>query len=246
MRAWVSENGTIEVIPCGVDLQNFNVLPQAVARQQLGLALDQKIVLYVGRFDPRKGIDTVLQALEHSSLQAQPQLQMLLVGGGNSQLDQQEQKRLEQLVQDKGLSTFVTFVGAVEHAHLAQYYAAADVCVVPSHYEPFGLVAVEAMACCTPVVASDVGGLRYSIVSEETGLLVPPQDATAFATAIAHILDNPAERDRMGQNGRARVESTFDWHVVAEQLDHLYTKQLSSLSQEFFQETAQKATSKVA
>jgi D-inositol-3-phosphate glycosyltransferase len=246
MRTWVSENGTIEVIPCGVDLQNFQVVPQAVARQQLDLALDQKIVLYVGRFDPRKGIDTVLQALEHPSLRTQPKFQVLLVGGGNSQLDQQEQKRLEQLVQDKGLSTSVTFVGAVEHAHLAQYYAAADVCVVPSHYEPFGLVAVEAMACSTPVVASNVGGLRYSVVSGETGLLVPPQDATAFATAIARILDNPAERDRMGQNGRARVESTFDWHIVAEHLDHLYTKQLASLSQEFFQETTKTATTKVA
>jgi D-inositol-3-phosphate glycosyltransferase len=105
---------------------------------------------------------------------------------------------------------------------------------------------VEAMACSTPVVASNVGGLRYSVVSGETGLLVPPQDATAFATAIARILDNPAERDRMGQNGRARVESTFDWHIVAEHLDHLYTKQLASLSQEFFQETTKTATTKVA
>lgn len=246
MRAWVSANGTIEVIPCGVDIQNFKIFPRSVARQQLGLALNQKIILYVGRFDPRKGIDTLLQAIDSPQLREQQNLQVLLVGGGSSQFDLEEQQRLKQLVRGKGLSTQITFVGSVDHEHLAQYYTAADVCVIPSHYEPFGLVAVESMACYTPVVASDVGGLRYSIVSEETGLLVPPQDAPAFATAIARILANPAERDRMGQNGRTRVESTFDWHIIAAKLDELYTQQLASLSQDFFQEITASTSNKVA
>ncbi|HBE58534.1 MAG TPA: glycoside hydrolase, partial [Cyanobacteria bacterium UBA11366] len=94
---------------------------------------------------------------------------------------------------------------------------------VPSHYEPFGLVAIEAMACGTPVVASNVGGLQFTVVPEETGLLAPPKDEIAFREAIDRILTNPEWRNQLGEAGRRIVESKFSWDGVAYQLSNLYT-----------------------
>ncbi|MNS13079.1 D-inositol 3-phosphate glycosyltransferase [compost metagenome] len=105
---------------------------------------------------------------------------------------------------------------------LASVYAAADVCVVPSHYESFGLVAIEAMACGTPVVASDVGGLRYTVVHRETGLLAPVQDDRAFAGSIRLLLDDPALAGRMGREGARLVRQLFTWSAVAERLEGHY------------------------
>jgi glycosyltransferase involved in cell wall biosynthesis len=109
---------------------------------------------------------------------------------------------------------------------LPAYYAAADVCVVPSHYEPFGLVAIEAMASGTPVVASDVGGLQFTVIPEETGLLAQPKDEVAFAAAIDRILSNPEWRNQLGLAARERVEQKFSWDGVAHQLSDLYIKLL--------------------
>jgi glycosyltransferase involved in cell wall biosynthesis len=107
------------------------------------------------------------------------------------------------------------------------YYAAADVCVIPSHYEPFGLVTLEAMASEIPVVASKVGGLQFTVVPEVTGLLVPPKDEEAFANAIDRILANPDWANQLGQAGRQRVEIAFSWDSVASTLSSLYTKLLT-------------------
>jgi D-inositol-3-phosphate glycosyltransferase len=109
---------------------------------------------------------------------------------------------------------------------LPAYYAAADVCVVPSHYEPFGLVAIEAMACGTPVVASDVGGLKYTVVPRQTGLLAPPKNEAAFAGAIDRLLVDSVWRQQLGQAGRVHVQTYFSWDGVASQLSQLYTQLL--------------------
>jgi glycosyltransferase involved in cell wall biosynthesis len=98
---------------------------------------------------------------------------------------------------------------------------------VPSHYEPFGLVAIEAMACRTPVIASQVGGLQFSVVPEVTGLLVPPQDEAAFAQAIDRVLSNPTWAEELGQTGRQRVEIALSWDSVASRLGNLYNQLLS-------------------
>ena len=119
-----------------------------------------------------------------------------------------------------------SFPGCLSREILPTYYAAADICVVPSHYEPFGLVAIESMACGTPVVASDVGGLQFTVVNEETGLLVPPQNVPAFNHAIDRILGNPAWQQELGKAAKKRVINKFSWHGVASQLDELYTQLL--------------------
>ena len=119
-----------------------------------------------------------------------------------------------------------TLPGRLCQKVLPTYYAAADVCVVPSHYEPFGLVAIEAMASGTPVVASDVGGLQFTVVPEETGLLAPPQDVEAFREAIDRILMNPEWREQLGKGARERVIRKFSWDGVASALSELYTQLL--------------------
>ncbi|MGK7914450.1 MAG: glycosyltransferase [Prochloraceae cyanobacterium] len=149
-----------------------------------------------------------------------------MIGGGSrpGKSDGIERDRIESIVKELDLSNKTQFPGRIGEGELPIYYAAADVCVVPSHYEPFGLVAIEAMASRTPVVASDVGGLQFSVVNEETGLLAPPQNVEAFAVAIDRILDDPQWRDRLANNARKRVEDKFSWYGVASQLSSLYSQ----------------------
>ena len=227
LRSLISQQGYIEVIPCGTDIETFHVIPKSEARSQLEFRPDEKIVLYVGRFDPRKGIETLVRAC--AQLKTNPaQIRLVIVGGSDpTQPDGDERIRIENIVQALGLSSQTTFAGRVGHDRLPLYYTAADVCVIPSHYEPFGLVAIESMACGTPVVASAVGGLKFSIVPEETGLLVPPQDTEAFAKAIDRILGNDLWATKLRLRASERVQRNFSWSGVAAQLSDLYRRLLA-------------------
>ncbi|WAL61157.1 glycosyltransferase family 4 protein [Thermocoleostomius sinensis] len=243
LRSLVSQQGYIEVIPCGTDIDKFHVMPQSEARVALGFQPHEKIVLYVGRFDRRKGIETLVRAFAQVKQQLEanwatdldtlilnpslplPTLRLVIVGGSDpAQSDGQERQRIEQIVRDLGLTDQTLFAGQIGHDRLPLYYTAADVCVIPSHYEPFGLVAIEAMACGTPVVASDVGGLKFTVVPEETGLLVPPQDGTAFANAIERILTDDIWVRKVRRQASARVQQNFSWTGVAVQLSDLYRR----------------------
>ncbi|MEH2068791.1 MAG: glycosyltransferase family 1 protein [Nostoc sp.] len=223
MRSLVSKKGNIDIIPCGTDIQRFGSIGRDAARLELGIDPETKVILYVGRFDQRKGIETLVRAVSESKVRESNKVRLIIGGGstpGNS--DGIERDRIEQIVNELGMSDFTTFAGRLSQDVLPTYYGAADVCVVPSHYEPFGLVAIEAMASGTPVVASDVGGLQFTVVNEETGLLAPAQDVTAFANAIDRISLNPEWRDKLGKAGRKRVETKFSWDGVANQLSELY------------------------
>lgn len=227
MRSLVSTKGNIDIIPCGTDIRRFGSINRLEARQQLGINADAKVVFYVGRFDERKGIETLVRAMGRSQLQGKANLQLIIGGGSRpGQSDGIERERIEGIVAELGMSDFTTFPGRIGDDILPAYYAAADICVVPSHYEPFGLVAIEAMASGTPVIASDVGGLQFTVVSEETGLLAPPKDDEAFATAIDRILSNLEWREQLGAAARARVENKFSWDGVAHQLSDLYLRLL--------------------
>lgn len=227
LRSLVSSYGRMDVIPCGTDIERFGHVSMATARQILGIAADAKVVLYVGRFDPRKGIETVVRAVGQSHLRQDDRLRLIIGGGSRpGHSDGRERDRIEGIVADLDLQDQTWFPGRISDEDLPLYYAAADVCVVPSHYEPFGLVAIEAMASSTPVVASDVGGLQYTVVPGETGLLAPVRDAEAFAQAIDRILSQPDWRDQLGRAARDRVVDYFSWDGVAIQLDRLYRKLL--------------------
>lgn len=225
MRSLVSTKGNIDIIPCGTDVRRFGSIGREEARQKLGIDPETKVVFYVGRFDPRKGIETLVRAVSQSQIRSKAPLQLIIGGGSRpGQSDGIERDRIEGIVNELGMSSFTSFPGNLDHEILPAYYAAADVCVVPSHYEPFGLVAIEAMASGTPVVASDVGGLQFTVVPEKTGLLAPAKDKVAFAQAIDRILSDDDYRNQLGKAARQRVISKFSWDGVAEQLGELYTE----------------------
>jgi D-inositol-3-phosphate glycosyltransferase len=229
MRSDVSTKGNIDIIPCGTDIHRFGSIDSKSAREQLGISQESKVVFYVGRFDERKGIETLVRAVAQLQLRGKEDIKLIIGGGSRpGQSDGIERDRIEAIVRELGMSDFTSFPGRLGDVDLPIYYAAADVCVVPSHYEPFGLVAIEAMASGTPVVASDVGGLQFTVVPEETGLLAPPKDDAAFAVAIDRILSDTAFRNRLGEAARQRVENMFSWEGVAKQLGDLYTKLMTT------------------
>ncbi len=225
MRQLVSSKGNIDIIPCGTDIHRFGSATRVQARQELEIDAQSAVILYVGRFDPRKGIETLVRAVGQSQLRGKKDIKLIIGGGSRpGQSDGMERDRIESIVSELGMTDITIFPGRLGDETLHNYYAAADVCVVPSHYEPFGLVAIEAMASGTPVVASDVGGLQFTVVPEETGLLAPPKDDAAFSQAIDRILSlSPEEREKMGVAARRRVEKLFSWEGVAAQLGDLYT-----------------------
>ncbi|NJR75111.1 MAG: glycosyltransferase family 1 protein [Scytonema sp. CRU_2_7] len=240
MRSLVSTKGNIDIIPCGTDITQFGCMDRQAARAQLGIDPEAKLVMYIGRFDPRKGIETLVRAVGESQFRESGKLQLMIGGGSRpGHSDGIERDRIENIVAELGMSDFTTFPGRISQEKLPYYYAAADVCVVPSHYEPFGLVAIEAMASKTPVIASDVGGLQFTVVPEETGLLAPPQDVGAFATAIDRILSSPQWRDELGQAARKRVETKFSWEGVASELAQLYTRLLQGKYEETQQQSSE-------
>ncbi|MBW4474340.1 MAG: glycosyltransferase family 1 protein [Stenomitos rutilans HA7619-LM2] len=240
LRTLVSERGYVEVIPCGTDVSNFHTMPKTEARAALGFGSNESIMLYVGRFDPRKGIETLVKACAQLKANAEHEnratgtalnpaaLRLVIVGGRDPDSDDiVEYTRIEQLVRETGLADQTTFAGQIGHASLPLYYTAADVCVIPSHYEPFGLVAIEAMACGTPVVASDVGGLKFTVVPDETGLLVPPQDVEAFTQAIDRVLTDELWAKKLRRQAPIRVQRNFSWSGVAAHLSDLYRRSLA-------------------
>jgi glycosyltransferase involved in cell wall biosynthesis len=227
MRSLVSTQGAIDIIPCGTDIERLGAIDRQAARQQLNIPAEAKVVLYVGRFDRRKGIETLVRAIAKSNLRGNADLRLIIAGGYRpGESDGIERDRIEGIVKELGIESLTTFPGRLTESDLPIYYAAANVCVVPSHYEPFGLVAIEAMACRTPVVASKVGGLQFTVIPEVTGLLAPPQDEDAFAQAIDRILSNPAWGDHLGQMARQRVELALSWDSVASRLSCLYNQLL--------------------
>ena len=233
MRSLVSRKGNIKVIPCGTNIDCFGSIDRESGRAKIGIDPEDKVVIYAGRFDERKGIETLVRAVGQDQVKRHENLKLMIVGGYTPQAkDGLEKERIAGIVKELGIEDITTFTGQVQHQELSSYYAAADVCVVPSHYEPFGLVAIEAMASRTPVVASEVGGLKFSVKNESTGLLVPPQNEVALAQALDSILSNPEWAEQLGENARKRVEAKFSWDGVASQLEKQYKFELSRMYEE--------------
>ncbi len=219
------EQAPIVVIPGGVDLARFTPLPKASARARLGLAQQQKIVLFVGRIQRLKGLEVLLRAFARL---ADLDAQLLIVGGrpGTSP-ESREITRLQHLAAKLGVAERTRFLGAVAHEELPKYYSAADVSVMPSSYESFGLVAVESLACGTPVVATRVGGLRSIVHDGETGLLVPWRDAELFAERLRRVLTDEELRARLARQARESVLQ-YGWDRIADEHLALYGEVLAA------------------
>ena len=212
MRLYDADGERISVVPCGVNLDVFKPIDKSAAREQLGLKDDEHILLFVGRIEPLKGVDILLGAA--AQLEADSDCFVLVVGGDGTS-GEGEMGHLRSLASQLGIAERVSFLGAVDHERLPLFYSAADVCVVPSYYESFGLVALEAMACGTPVVASRVGGLTGTVRDSETGYLIPWQCPEPFAERLELLLGNEGLRTAFGQSAREAVER-FRWGNVAE------------------------------
>ena len=161
-------------------------MDKELARRKLGLRDGERIILFVGRIEPLKGIDILISAA--AQLHEDENFRVLIVGGDTRA--EAELATLRALAERLDIDHHISFVGAVPHEDLPMYYNAADVCVVPSYYESFGLVAVEAMACGVPVVASRVGGLTSTVSDGETGYLIPWRCPEPFAERLELLLDN--------------------------------------------------------
>lgn len=208
----------IRIVPCGVDVALFRPIARSEARVRLGLDSGQYI-LFVGRLEALKGIDVLIDAV--SLLEQQGSAVRLLIAGGN--LDGDVAQSLRARVARLRLTETVRFLGPVDQIDLPCYYSAADVCAMPSFYESFGMVAIEAMACGTPVVASRAGGLQFTVRDGETGFLTPPGDAPALARALAAILNDGAVRERMGQAAVLAAQE-YSWDHVSRAILDTYTE----------------------
>jgi D-inositol-3-phosphate glycosyltransferase len=207
----------IAVIPCGVDTELFQPMDPAKARDLLELPPDP-LLLYVGRLQPIKGLDTLLEAMAAVPAPAY----LLVVGGEHDEPDGGHGAALRARVAALGLNRRVRFLRAQPQRRLRLFYAAADATVMPSYYESFGMVALEAMACGSPVVASRVGGLTTTVQDGVTGRLVPEGDPAALAAAITPLLDS-AEGRRLGQQA-TRWAAEHRWPCVAEAVCRLYSE----------------------
>ena len=207
----------INVVPAGVDLELFKPTDQQNAKQTLGIREDQ-VILYVGRIEPLKGIEILLRAV--TFLESTSDTRVLIVGGSPG--NDAELDRLKALAVQLEISDLVTFTGAVRQTELPRYYGAADAFVLPSHSESFGLAALEAMACGTPVIVSRVGGLKTFVDSGKTGYLVPWHCPEAFAQRLETLLANPALKHAMGEAARARALQ-MGWGHVADRTFEFYS-----------------------
>jgi len=217
-----AEPGKVCVVPAGVDTTRFRPGDRVEARRFLDLPPDDPVILFVGRIDPIKGIDVLVDALcglrSEMWLTAPPRL--LLVGGGEGEpaLDTLIARATAHNLLDR-----IDFVGSIAHTDLPIYYRAADVVAVPSFYESFGLVAVEAMACGTPVVASRAGGLAFTVDDGQTGYLVPHNDPDALAARLYAVLTDAPLRARLGAQAIVAAQR-FAWPVVASRVVHVYDR----------------------
>ncbi len=222
---YTADLNRIEIVPPGVDHEMFSPgtdSDRAAARAALGIA-DKRVLLFVGRIQPLKGAGLALGCLAELG---DPNAVLVVVGGPSGPEGDDELARLHALARTPGLSGRVRFVDPQPHGQLCAFYRAADVCLVPSRSESFGLVALEAAACGTPVVAADVGGLRSLVDDGLTGFLVEGRTPAEYAAPVSMLLSEPDLADAMGVSAEARSRR-YAWSITAGRLRRLYADLVS-------------------
>jgi D-inositol-3-phosphate glycosyltransferase len=207
----------VEIVPPGVDHSVFFPDDARVAKDRLGLD-GKRTLLFAGRIQPLKGVGLAVRCLAELR---DPEAILLVVGGPSGRDGHEELARTRDLAHELGVAANVHFVPPQPHTRLADYYRAADVCIVPSRAESFGLVALEAAACGTPVVAASVGGLRSLVDDGATGFLVDDRDPAAYAAPVSLLLDDPALAAEIGASASARSRK-YSWSITAARLRRLY------------------------
>lgn len=220
----------IRVVPCGVNTEEMFPVDQRLARMRLKLPQEDFVLLQLGRMVQRKGVDNVIEAL--TKLKYTGTRTRLIIVGGEEEVCglgyNPEIARLKQLAKDLGVQHSVTFAGRKGREELKYFYAAADIFITTPWYEPFGITPLESMACGTPVIGADVGGIKYSVLDGKTGLLVPPKDPRALAEKINELRLRRPVLEEMGRNGIKRVQALFTWQRVAQLMSRLYEKAIAN------------------
>lgn len=227
MTLYGADPRVISMIPCGFSSDEMAPVDKAEARKVLGWDYRAFHVLQLGRMVPRKGIDTVIRAVSRLHARHGRFARLCVVGGDISNpqgADRAEYRRLKALAMQEGVGRHIDFVGQQDRTRLKYFYCAADVFVTTPWYEPFGITPVEAMACATPVIGSDTGGIRYSVVDGETGFLVPPKDPGRLAHRLLELANDDDLAWAMGQAGVQRANQLFTWHSVGEQLSAVFDR----------------------
>ncbi|WDF54605.1 glycosyltransferase family 4 protein [Mucilaginibacter sp. KACC 22063] len=221
----------ITIVPCGFSEKEFHPIDKSEARRMLGLPANEHIILQLGRMVPRKGIDNVIRALGHLKRASEKPIKLVVVGGNHHDLqksDCPEYKRLLNIADEHAVTDHVIFAGKKTRDQLKYYYAAADIFITTPWYEPFGITPLEAMACGTPVIGSNVGGIKYSVADGHTGALVTPEQPKELAEKIDSLISDKALLKQMGLNAIKRVNTHFTWKKVAMQMDKLFVNMLST------------------
>jgi len=207
----------LDVVPNGVDVRDFAVdADEALAMRRELTGPRTRMILYAGRLEYEKGVQTLLEALQEVRSRVGP-TRLFVAGVGTYS------EELRREVRRRKLQRHVRFTGFLADRELRLHFGAADVAVAPSIYEPFGLVAVEAMACGTPVVVGDTGGLR-EIVADGSGLAFTPQDAGELAEALTRVLTDPDLAAELVRRGTARARDRYDWSAVARRTVEVYAQ----------------------
>lgn len=232
---WLYETSTenVAIVPPGVNTRHFYPIARDEAREFIDVPCENRMVLFVGRIEPLKGIETLIQAIglmrDNKKLDNY-QLCLAIIGGDAEASEEemsQEMSHLQKLRTDLGLHDFVNFMGKRPQSDLPYYYSAADVLVVPSRYESFGMVALEAMACGTPVIASQVGGLAYLIQDGVTGYHVPDNDPKALSDSLTTLLDDDKLNYKLGMQATEYAKE-YSWDNIAAQIIEIYANVLEA------------------
>jgi D-inositol-3-phosphate glycosyltransferase len=212
------------VIPPGVDVSHFYPIPADEAKMYVGLKPEDRMVLFVGRIEPLKGLDTLIEAISNLQLEEKRRVHLAIIGGDPAASPREmsgEMARLQKLCDDLSVGQTVVFLGKRDQDKLPYYYSAAELVVMPSHYESFGMVALEAMACGTPVVASEVGGLAYLVKDGETGFTIPDQEPDTLCEKISWLLNDHELHASMSQRA-VEYAQDYAWEKIAKQIVDVY------------------------
>jgi D-inositol-3-phosphate glycosyltransferase len=216
----------ISIVPCGFSPHEFYPMDKVLSRMLLNLSANEFIILQLGRIVQRKGIENVIRAMVRLKKTSLP-VRLLIVGGETDEPDpvsNPEIERLQKIARQEGVDDIVTFTGRKNRDMLKYYYGAADVFITTPWYEPFGITPLESMACGTPVIGSNVGGIKYTVEDGKTGFLVPPEDPDALALKVYELLNDRTLQETMRTNAIRRVNRMFSWSKVADMMATVYDR----------------------
>ena len=220
VHAYGADPEHVVVVPPGVDLSVFQPIERDEARRKIGYGAG-RLLLFVGRLERLKGVEVAILALALLRDRAHDDVRLLILGEDSTDGDESEMERLKAIATAAGVRDRVDFLGSVAHHELPYFYSAADVCVMPSYSESFGLVGLEAQACGRPVVGSGVTGLRSVVRDDVSGYLIDSHDPATYAERIGRLLDNPELAQQMGRRGRLLAQR-FSWTRTADRLEELF------------------------